>query len=140
MSDISITRFQPAPATRDKVNAVDPSENESSGLGSGGSGNHGEKQDQRALKESPPEDNNRDAAGAADGKALEQAVARLNDYVQNVQRDIVFDLDEEGTEPSVTVLDRSSRQVLRHFARKEALELAKKLDAQDPLNLFDASV
>lgn len=140
MSDISITRFQPAPATRDKVNAVDPSENESSGLGSGGSGTHGEKHDQKAQKESSHSDTSRDASNAVDGKELEQAVAKLNDYVQNVQRDIVFDLDEEGVEPSVTVLDRSSHQVLRHFARKEALELAKKLDAQDPLNLFDASV
>lgn len=140
MSDISITRFQPAPANRDKVNAVNPSRNESSGLGSGGSGNQSDQHGQRAPEESSDTNTDHNVPDADDGRELEQAVAKLNDYVQNVQRDIVFDVDEEGVEPSVTVLDRSSQQVVRHFARKEALELAKRLDAQDPLNLFDAQV
>lgn len=137
MSDISITRFQPASVTREKVNAVTPTENESGGLG-GGSG-HGEHPEQDGHETSPPP--SQQAAGDEPEKedGLEEAVARLNAYVQRVQRDIVFDLDG-AEEPSVTVVDRSSRKVLRHIDGEEARRLARRADNEEDLNLFDTRV
>lgn len=136
MSDISITRFQPASVTREKVNAVTPAENEGGGLGSSGHGGQAGKDRQ----ESPPAPS-QPASGEAhdDEDGLEEAVARLNAYVQRVQRDIIFDLDDEE-EPSVTVVDRSSRKILRHIDGEEARKLARRADDEEDLNLFDTRV
>jgi len=71
---------------------------------------------------------------------LDVAVAKLNDYVQTIQRDIIFGVELGAAEPSVTVVDRNSRKLVRQFGGKEALELAKKLDAQEPIFLFKAQV
>jgi flagellar protein FlaG len=149
VSEISITRFQPAVVTRGKVNSVEAVENDLEG--------NSERQDQQqrqdAQSEQPPEvkrpkqttaSGNRhvgEAAGSeVDEEILEQAVSRLNAYVQTVKRDLIFDIDPESQEPSVTVLDRESRQVLRQFNSKEALELAKKLESQEPISLFKTQV
>jgi flagellar protein FlaG len=70
----------------------------------------------------------------------EEAVSRLNDYVQNVKRDLVFDFDPDSGEPSVTVLDRESQRVLRQIDSKEALELARRLDEEESLSLFRTQV
>lgn len=70
----------------------------------------------------------------------EEAVSRLNDYVQNVKRDLVFDFDPDSGEPSVTVLDRESQRVLRQIDSKEVLELARKLDEEESLSLFRTQV
>jgi len=82
----------------------------------------------------------RERNGQASDKQLEAAVARLNDYVQTVQRDIIFGIDSGTSEPSVTVVDRKSRKMVRQFGGKEALEMARKIDAQEPLSLFKAQV
>jgi flagellar protein FlaG len=150
VSEISITRFQPAPVTREKVNSVESVENDL---------------DANPKRRNPQEDAHKDArhkdkqrqesqstqrpATAAkmnspqptleDGE-LEQAVSRLNEYVQTVKRDLIFDIDPENQEPSVTVVDRESRKVLRQFDSKEALELAKKLESQEPISLFKTQV
>jgi len=60
--------------------------------------------------------------------------------VQTVKRDIVFDIDPLSQEPSVTVVDRESRKILRHFDSKEALELAKQIDTEEPISLFKTQV
>ncbi|ALO46645.1 flagellar protein FlaG [Pseudohongiella spirulinae] len=158
MSEISITRFQPAPVTRGKVNSVEsvendldanpkrrnPQEDVHKDSQHKGSGN---KQQQR--QESQPAQRFTSATPGAksmlseppleDGE-LEQAVSRLNEYVQTVKRDLIFDIDPENQEPSVTVVDRESRKVLRQFDSKEALELAKKLESQEPISLFKTQV
>lgn len=153
MSEISITRFQPAPVTREKVNSVESVENDL---------------DANPKRRNPQEDAHKDAqhkdqqrqepqssqrpVSAAESSAksssqppledgeLEQAVSRLNEYVQTVKRDLIFDIDPENQEPSVTVVDRESRKVLRQFDSKEALELAKKLESQEPISLFKTQV
>ena len=137
MSDISITRFEPATASRDKVNAVKPGDNEGGGLGSSGAQNLAKE---KLSEEHESRDQDAHEERDAESKEVEQAVSKLNEYVQNVQRDIFFDLDDEAEGSSVTVLDRESQQVLRQFAGKEAVELAKKLDAEEALSLFDAQV
>ncbi|MDP2286429.1 MAG: flagellar protein FlaG, partial [Pseudohongiella sp.] len=77
---------------------------------------------------------------AANNRSTERAVSRLNEYVQSVKRDIIFDFDPDSGEPSVTVVDRESRKVLRQFDSIEAQELARKLESQEPITLFKAQV
>lgn len=151
MSEISITRFQPAVVARDKVNSVQAVENEvgaehadqppgkqeSGGQGGGSDRNQSEA---AASKPEPGPEKSADDDDTDSDAILEQAVTKLNRYVQNVKRDLIFDIDPLSQEPSVTVVDRESRQVLRHFDSKEALELAKQIDSEQPLSLFKAEV
>ena len=136
MTDISITRYLPTTVSRDKVNSVQTENNDQghSSLFSGG----GEERQHAAEK-----NGNLDAGSQEEQTSeqkLEVAVARLNDYVQTIQRDIIFGVELGAAEPSVTVVDRNSRKLVRQFGGKEALELAKKLDAQEPIFLFKAQV
>lgn len=151
MSEISITRFQPALVAREKVNSVqaidtddgleqaeNPLENKSDQQLS-----KRNKQAQDGSGDSSQSDQDVDqasAAQAAKDSFTENAVSRLNEYVQSVKRDIIFDFDPDSGEPSVTVVDRESRKVLRQFDSEEAQELARKLESQEPISLFKAQV
>lgn len=154
MSEISITRFQPAAISRDSstsAQAVD----ELSGVPKSDSSTDqkgSERERDQSSQKSPYQQPHKDISAAAssgreavdspdlEANKLEQAVSKLNEYVQTVQRDIYFDLDPLSGEPSVTVLDRGSRQVLRQFDSHEALELASKVDTDEPISLFKTQV
>jgi len=144
LTDISITRFLPTLA-RDKVSSVQAGRSE--------------EEHHRAPHEHDFHDDRagqgEERAGFSDEKGgfaarhrkdqtsdrqLEAAVACLNDYVQAVQRDIIFGIDSGTSEPSVTVVDRKSRKMVRQFGGKEALEMARKVEAREPLSLFKAQV
>ncbi|MES3008201.1 MAG: flagellar protein FlaG [Pseudomonadota bacterium] len=149
MTDISITRFLPTLA-RDKVNSVQAGRSEDEHHHA--AHDHGFREDnghednagQGEEREGFADNKNRPGASERDhqsgNRQLEAAVACLNDYVQTVQRDIIFGIDSGTTEPSVTVVDRKSRKLVRQFGGKEALELARKVEAQEPLSLFKAQV
>lgn len=152
MSEISITRFQPAAISRDSstsVQAVDELSGAPKSDSSTDQKKSGQERDQSSQK-SPYQQAQQDmsaassddaaSVNAAEANKLEQAVSKLNEYVQTVQRDIYFDLDPLSGEPSVTVLDRESRQVLRQFDSQEALELAGKVDSDEPISLFKTQV
>ncbi|KKO11654.1 flagellar protein FlaG [Pseudohongiella sp.] len=158
MSEISITRFQPAVVAREKVNSVQAVENEvgaehtdntpdDKGSGKQGSGRQESGRQTATNRESETHGNGKnttavqsDHADASAEEILEQAVTKLNRYVQTVKRDIVFDIDPLSQEPSVTVVDRESRKILRQFDSKEALELAKQIDTEEPISLFKTQV
>lgn len=157
MSEISITRFQPAVAVRGKVNSVEAVENDldantsenplnrkEHGEHSSGKEQHsGEKSAVRGKSGDPGTDadaSSRTEQAESDNEILEQAVSRLNEYVQTVKRDLIFDIDPLSQEPSVTVVDRESRKVLRQFDSKEALEMAKRLESEEPISLFKTQV
>lgn len=144
MTDISITRFLPTLA-RDKVSSVQAGRSEEEHHRAPHEHIfHDEGAEQGEEREGFANDNSgpgaRERNGQASDKQLEAAVARLNDYVQTVQRDIIFGIDSGTSEPSVTVVDRKSRKMVRQFGGKEALEMARKVDAQEPLSLFKAQV
>ena len=71
---------------------------------------------------------------------LAKAVAKLNDYIQTVQRDLKFTLDEESGRSVITVLDRNSNEVIRQIPEDITLDLARKLNNEEPLLLFSAQV
>ncbi|MDX1489666.1 MAG: flagellar protein FlaG [Pseudohongiellaceae bacterium] len=137
MSDINITRFLPKNVSLEKVNSAQAGSNDEEqhtrSYSEGGEAGEHHLEEPKAEHEEGVKD-------MTDEKELEVAVARLNDYVQTVQRDIIFGIDPGAAEPAVTVVDRKSRKLVRQFGGQEALELAKKVEAQEPLNLFKAQV
>ncbi len=136
MTDISITRYLPTTVSRDKVNSVQTENNDRghSSLFSGSEEERREEMEESGALEAGSQEKD------TNEQQLDVAVAKLNDYVQTIQRDIIFGVELGAAEPSVTVVDRNSRKLVRQFGGKEALELAKKLDAQEPIILFKAQV
>jgi flagellar protein FlaG len=73
-------------------------------------------------------------------KEVNQAVERLNDYIQTVDRKIQFRVDEESGEPIVTVMDAGSDVVIRQIPDDVVIRLAKNLEQDEPVQLFQISV
>lgn len=69
---------------------------------------------------------------------VEQAVASINDYVQSVQRDLQFTVDEELDKTIVKVVDSRSGELIRQIPEEAFLELARKLNDGGDLQLIDA--
>ncbi|HET8800769.1 MAG TPA: flagellar protein FlaG [Marinobacter sp.] len=71
---------------------------------------------------------------------LEDAVSQLNDYVQNVQRDLQFEVDNDLGQTIVKVVDQQTREVIRQIPDEVALRLAENLQQDEPLTLFNIKV
>ncbi|KAA1174729.1 flagellar protein FlaG [Marinobacter salinexigens] len=86
-----------------------------------------------------------DASESANAKGrsaehLDQAVSRLNDYVQSVRRDLQFEVDNDLGETIVRVVDQETQEVIRQIPDEVALRLAEKLQQDEPLTLFNIEV
>lgn len=66
-------------------------------------------------------------ASESQSATLESAVARMNDHIQNLQRNLQFTVDEESGKDVVTVVDSETDEVIRQIPSEEALELARRL-------------
>ncbi len=73
-------------------------------------------------------------------KQLEGAVTKLNDYIQNVQRDLEFQTDDSSGKTVITVVDRQTAEVVRQIPGDVALRLAQDLQQDEPLSLFNVKV
>ncbi|KZY45412.1 MULTISPECIES: flagellar protein FlaG [unclassified Oleiphilus] len=71
---------------------------------------------------------------------VEQAVTKLNDYVQSVQRNLQFNLDDQSGKTIITVVDKQTSEVVRQIPDDVALKLAQDLHQDEPLSLFKAKV
>jgi flagellar protein FlaG len=76
----------------------------------------------------------------AQREALNGAVLQLNNYVQNVQRDLQFEVNNELGQTIVKVVDQKTQQVIRQIPDELALRLAEKLQQDEPLTLFNIKV
>ena len=71
---------------------------------------------------------------------LGEAVSQLNDFVQNVQRDLQFEVDNDLGQTVVKVVDQQTQEVIRQIPDEVALRLAEKLQQDEPLTLFNIKV
>lgn len=76
----------------------------------------------------------------ASQEQVEKAVTKLNDYVQSVQRDLQFNLDDSSGKTIITVVDKKTSEVVRQIPDDVALKLAQDLQQSEPLSLFNAKV
>lgn len=72
--------------------------------------------------------------------SIDDAVSQLNDYAQNVQRDLQFEVDSERGETIVRVVDQQTQKVIRQIPDELALRLAENLQQDEPLTLLDIKV
>lgn len=78
---------------------------------------------------------NREAAS----KALEDAVDTANEFVQTVQRDLHFSIDDESERTVVKVVESSSGDIIRQIPNETFLELARKMKENGEVNLVNAT-
>ncbi len=58
---------------------------------------------------------------------MQAAVVEMNDFVQSVNRNINFDLEEDNGQVVVSVTDRETGTIIRQIPSEEALQLAESL-------------
>jgi len=79
-------------------------------------------------------------ATQADPKEVENAVAKLNEYVQTTARTLNFQVDDDSGKTVIKVYDRESEQLIRQIPNELVLELARRLNEEEPSLLFEAQV
>lgn len=72
--------------------------------------------------------------------SVREAVSRINEYVQQTQRTLDFQLDESSGKTIIRVYDKLSSEMIRQIPSELALELAQKLNDEEPSLLFSAQV
>jgi len=71
-------------------------------------------------------------------KELISEVALVNDYVQTVQRDLQFKVDEELDRTVIRVVDSDTGELIRQIPDDIFLELARRLKDDGEVNLLNA--
>jgi flagellar protein FlaG len=61
-------------------------------------------------------------------QALDAAVKQLNSYVQSINRNLEFNIDNDSGETVVKVIDSETDELIRQIPNEEALSIAKQLD------------
>lgn len=72
--------------------------------------------------------------------SIDQAVQSMNDYVQLVNRQLEFSIDEKSGRTVITVRDKDTQEIIRQIPDDEALRFARKLQQDGELELFDKFV
>jgi len=81
-----------------------------------------------------------EARNEEQGDQLGEAVTKLNNYVQAVQRDLKFEVNNELGQTIVRVVDQDTQEVIRQIPDEVAVRLAEKLLQDEPLTLFNTKV
>lgn len=71
---------------------------------------------------------------------VRDAVSRINEYAQQTERTLDFKLDETSGKTVISVYDKTSSELIRQIPSELALELAQKLNDEEPSLLFSAQV
>jgi len=69
---------------------------------------------------------------------LQSAVANVNDYVQSIQRDLQFSVDDELAQTVIKVVDSDSGELIRQIPEDIFLELARRLNDDGEFQLLNA--
>lgn len=73
------------------------------------------------------------------GKQLKEALGTMQDFVQNVKRELQFSVDQDLGRTVVKVVDSESGDLIRQIPEEIFLELARKVKEQGEVNLFNAT-
>lgn len=74
-----------------------------------------------------PSPDGKSMPGAMDDR-LQNAARQLQDYAQNLDRDLLFSVDETSGRTVITVIDSATDQVIRQIPGEETLALLRALE------------
>ena len=69
---------------------------------------------------------------------VKRAAAQIEQYVQSVQRDLIFHVDEELGRSIVRVIDRSTQKTIRQIPSEEVVQMARNLRTHRAQEQLDA--
>lgn len=67
---------------------------------------------------------------------VDEAVEKINQHVQTVQRDLQFTVDEDSGKTVIKVIDSNTKELIRQIPGEEALQVAKRLTEGANLEIF----
>lgn len=73
--------------------------------------------------------------GQVDREAVNQAVQNLNDYVQQIDRNLEFAVDETSGSTIISVIDRETEELVRQIPSEAALNASRNLQRLEGLLL-----
>jgi flagellar protein FlaG len=76
----------------------------------------------------PAEGQNVPVPEAAHTTEIGKAVSTINNYIQNLRRDLHFTIDEETDRTIIRVVDSETQEVIRQIPSEEVLALARSLE------------
>ena len=85
---------------------------------------------QGAAQSVPASEQNLPSDGNPDRETIDQAVSNMNAFVQNLQRDLQFEVDLDLGHTVISVVDRSTNEVIRQIPSEEAVARAQRLQEQ----------
>ncbi|HEB87523.1 MAG TPA: flagellar protein FlaG, partial [Gammaproteobacteria bacterium] len=65
-----------------------------------------------------------------DEQTLQKAISDISSYVQNLQRDLQFQVDTDLGRTVISVVDSKTKEVIRQIPSEEVLARARFLEAQ----------
>ena len=71
---------------------------------------------------------------------LDNAVKRLNTYVQSINRNLEFNIDNDSGQTVVKVIDSETDELIRQIPNEEALNIAKHLNEELDNDLKNSSL
>ncbi len=74
-------------------------------------------------------------SGSDKGKAVDEAISNLNDYAQNLKRQLHFSVDEDSGRTVIKVTDPETDEMIRQIPPEEVLRIAESLEEQSGLLL-----
>ncbi|HHO69378.1 MAG TPA: flagellar protein FlaG [Gammaproteobacteria bacterium] len=75
------------------------------------------------------------AGKVEDASQVESAVSQISEFVQNLQRDLQFSVDEDSGRIVIKVIDSETNEVIRQIPPEDALRLARDLGSAGSLIL-----
>ena len=75
------------------------------------------------------------AGKVQDPSQVESAVSQISEFVQNIQRDLQFSVDEDSGRIVIKVIDSETNEVIRQIPPEDALRLARDLGSAGSLIL-----
>lgn len=75
----------------------------------------------------PPQ---QEPSGDTGRRALDEAVSRIQDYVQNLQRELQFTIDEDSGRTIIKVIDSETDKVIRQIPPDELLAISEYLSSE----------
>jgi flagellar protein FlaG len=70
----------------------------------------------------PPEN------GGGDAERLQRAISEMNSFLQNLQRDLKFEVDSDLGRTVISVVDSETKEVIRQIPSEEVLERARRME------------
>lgn len=86
-----------------------------------------------AETEHGDESQEQDRSSLSSQSSLDSAMAEMKQYVQSVQRDLQFEVDDESNRTIVRVIDSATGDVVRQIPAEEFLQMAKRMEELDGL-------